>query len=118
MDRNEIDWKGGRVTWWGCDIEELDLTNSAALDIYEFDEDLAQIEDPGGYVLDISWYPRSKDDAGFQVWVVLQDDPDDPGKCWDSPLFRRGCKSPDQVIILINTAIEFIEHRLRESGSE
>ena len=66
------------------DLDGLDEAHPLPAQADELQEDLAQVEYPGGVVLDIGWYPEFSERGAFNVYVVSNDD-------WDHPLFQRTC---------------------------
>jgi hypothetical protein len=79
MNRNDIDWQGGEVTFW--DLDGLDASAPLASQLDELKEDLAQVRYGARLVLDVGWYPDGAPHGQFSVVVVKDRD-------WDQPVFR------------------------------
>ena len=111
MNQDDIDWKGGHVRFWAMGSIDLDLPSK---DQEYLDEDLAIVEYPFGYVLDIGWYQGE-----FAVHIVNESTASVDCHPWFPPLFREACDEPDQLIPLINKAVDLvIQFLMGVKGSE
>lgn len=100
MDADEFDWRSGRVVAW--DLAAIDRRRPLALQAALLKEDLAQVEHPGGTVIDVGWYPEFQEDGAFLVLVVA-------GGEWERPLARRRCATIDELARALANAVALAE---------
>lgn len=104
MKQDDIDWRGGEVTYWSLDRlgqEKPSEDNRWML----LDEDQAQIQYGDSHVLDVGWYPSSSLSGAFRVRVIRDRD-------WEQPLFDCRAISADGLSGALGKAIEFVSRRL------
>ncbi|HEV2696206.1 MAG TPA: hypothetical protein VG347_25190 [Verrucomicrobiae bacterium] len=103
MKKSDIDWKDGRVTWWGV-IAEFDLDKSLDSQIDLLTKDLTQVEYAKNIVLDLGWTPSFKRDGGFNLLVVENQD-------WENPIFKMRFRDFASLVPNLNKAIGFAVDR-------
>jgi hypothetical protein len=99
MNRTQIDWRSGNVTFWALDFLDVDKPLLEQLD--DLKEDLAQAQ-YGGLVLDIGWFPSFSEEGTFVVRVVQQSD-------WDAPLFLEEPATLSDMLASVGRAVQVAE---------
>jgi hypothetical protein len=109
LKRQEIDWRSGRVVFWELDL--VDASRPLADQLDGLKEDLAQVEYPGGIVLDVGWYPEFSKEGEFVVTLVKNAD-------WDRPLMQHRCATINALQRSIDIATVFAEESTKKEPRE
>lgn len=82
-----VDFRPGHVIY---DELRLDQSRPLSQQRENLKEDLLQVEFPGGYLVDVGWYPEFSHEGAFRVLVIWGDD-------WSSPVWERQCSSISEL---------------------
>jgi hypothetical protein len=105
MNRNEVDWKSGEVTYW--DLDDIDQSRPLTDFLPILKEDHGQIKYPGKFLIDIGWHTSPRSAGGLFKLVVIK-------KCnWRKPLMRVACPDIASLKQACKEAVELVEHLRR-----
>lgn len=65
-------------------------------------EDLLQVKYPGGYLLDLGWYPEYNENGRFIVQLIKENN-------WDCPRYKKSCKDEKKLKKYINEIIMMLD---------
>jgi hypothetical protein len=79
MNKSEINWLGGVVTYWGLDGLQLKKDILSQLDLFK--EDLAQVCYGNDITLNLGYYPEFQPHGRFVLEIAKAED-------WEHPMLR------------------------------
>jgi hypothetical protein len=97
MESHEFDWYTGRVVQW--DLGRVTPTKLINEQYGELHEDLAQVAFGANTILDVGWYPELSPAGRFVIFVVRNQE-------WDEPVLRLECKDIAGLYAAIRSAID------------
>lgn len=105
MNKNEINWERGNVTFW--DLDNFDLDKSLHSQVLQLKEDLVQVEFRNGVVLDLGWNPEFNLTGQFVLTVVkFKNEKNPTGEDWDSPILQIKFRDTAQFMMNLSRAVQ------------
>jgi hypothetical protein len=112
MRSDDIDWRGGVVTYWSMDEIDLDANLPDQAEAGELREDLAQIEYGPTRLIDVGWYPECSRDGHFRVCVIgAGDGIAIRAEDWSRLLFDAHACDGEALFAILEQAIAFAARR-------
>ncbi len=110
MKESEINWKSGKIVFWG--IDDLGLNKNLESKIEGIlREDLIMVEFGNKIVLDLSWLPEFSPQGQFVLNVVRCKHGN--SEDWENPLFQLKFRDLGNLIQNLNQAIQVAEEASR-----
>ena len=97
-----MDFGHGKITYWEFSV---DFSKSFEDQLEYLTEDLVQVEYPGGYLVDIGWYPEYDADGEFIVQLIRLGN-------WGTPEYRCRTRTREGLQQGIETALAVMERNM------
>lgn len=101
---DEIDFSPGKIIYLEFNF---DKNKTVSEQIFEFKEDICQIEYDNGYLIDIGYYPEFSIDGNFKVYLIKDLD-------WENPIIEKAAASIDDLIIEVSEIVSYVRKRLKK----
>ena len=93
MNKSEINWQGGVVTYWSLD--ELDIKKEILGQLDLFKEDLAQVCYENIITLNLGYYPEFHPQGRFVLEVAKSEN-------WENPILRLESRTAAKLVKDLN----------------